>query len=185
VQPAKGVVSSDYARTMRQKTRVYWRNCREPRSVARMPALGTDLLIMDNKSMPPGDIIPVLKYQDVQAPVEWLCRVFGFRERLRIGEHRSQLTFGAGSVIVSDGLAAEPVSCSVMIKVADVDRHYRRSVESGARVLAEPQTYPFGERQYTVADLGGHHWTFSQTVEDVDPALWGGTLVGPPDISDT
>ena len=26
-------------------------------------------------------------------------------------------------------------------------------------------------------DPGGHHWTFSQSIADVDPAEWGGVLV--------
>jgi hypothetical protein len=26
-------------------------------------------------------------------------------------------------------------------------------------------------------DLGGHRWTFSQTIADADPASWGGTLM--------
>jgi hypothetical protein len=28
-----------------------------------------------------------------------------------------------------------------------------------------------------VDDHAGHRWTFSQTVEDVAPETWGGTLV--------
>jgi uncharacterized glyoxalase superfamily protein PhnB len=43
-------------------------------------------------------------------------------------------------------------------------------------VVREPETHPFGERQYTVADIGGHVWTFSQSVADIDPATWGGEL---------
>lgn len=32
---------------------------------------------------------------------------------------------------------------------------------------------PFGVRQYTAKDIGGHWWTFSQNIRDVDPADWG------------
>jgi uncharacterized glyoxalase superfamily protein PhnB len=46
-------------------------------------------------------------------------------------------------------------------------------------VLSEPTTYPFGERQYSVIDIGGHRWTFTQTVADIDPAIWGGELINP------
>ena len=46
----------------------------------------------------------------------------------------------------------------------------------GARVLQPPTDPPYGEGQYTAADLGGHLWTFSESIADVDPALWGGTL---------
>jgi uncharacterized glyoxalase superfamily protein PhnB len=37
--------------------------------------------------------------------------------------------------------------------------------------------YPYGERQYSAVDVGGHHWTFSESIADVDPADWGGELV--------
>ena len=48
---------------------------------------------------------------------------------------------------------------------------------AGARILSPPTDYPYGERQYTAEDIGGHTWTFSQSIADVDPASWGGELV--------
>lgn len=133
-----------------------------------------------NRSMPPGVIIPELAYSDVREAATWLCRVFGFVERLRIGNHRAQLSFGDGSVVVTEG-RVEPAGefrHSVMVRVSDVDKHYEHARQAGARILNPPTDYPYGERQYTVEDLGGHRWTFSQTIADVDPALWGGTLIG-------
>ena len=53
----------------------------------------------------------------------------------------------------------------------------RSAVARGARIVSPPTDYPYGERQYTAVDLGGHHWTFSQSLADVDPADWGGVLV--------
>ncbi len=135
--------------------------------------------------MPPGAIIPVLVYDDVAAAVAWLCEAFGFKERLRIGDHRAQLTLGEESVVVAArparaAGAPEPlpgeVTHSIMVRVADVDAHYERVRQHGGRVLGPPETYPFGERQYTVEDPGGHHWTFSQAVADVAPEAWGGQL---------
>ena len=29
----------------------------------------------------------------------------------------------------------------------------------------------------SAVDIGGHRWTFSQTIADVDPADWGGTAI--------
>jgi 8-oxo-dGTP pyrophosphatase MutT (NUDIX family) len=66
-----------------------------------------------------------------------------------------------------------------MVSVPDVDQHYARAVAAGARIVRPPETHPFGERQYTAADLGGHQWTFSQSVADIDPAAWGGQLTEP------
>jgi uncharacterized glyoxalase superfamily protein PhnB len=137
-----------------------------------------------NRSMPPGTIIPELAYGDVSTAVAWLCKTFGFRERLRIGNHRSQLVFGEASVIVvarSSGSAAEsrPVQAthSIMVRVAEVDRHYEHAVRRGARIINHPADFPYGERQYTAEDLAGHVWTFSQSIADVDPQEWGGMLV--------
>lgn len=65
---------------------------------------------------------------------------------------------------------------SIMVRVKDVNSHYKRSRERNARILILPADYPYGERQYTVEDLARHQWTFSQSVSDVDPLAWGGSL---------
>jgi uncharacterized glyoxalase superfamily protein PhnB len=129
-----------------------------------------------NRSMPPAVIIPELPYADVRKAVDWLCETFGFTERLRIGDHRAQLQFGDGSLVVTQAGNSNS-SVSVMVRVANVDVHYEHVVKSGTKIIQEPADYPFGERQYTVEDPGGHRWTFSQTIADVDPADWGGTLL--------
>lgn len=41
------------------------------------------------------------------------------------------------------------------------------------------RSMPQGQvRQYGTTDLGGHSWTFTQSVEDVDPVTWGGVRGG-------
>jgi len=158
-----------------------------------MCALREESTASINRSMPSSVVIPELAYPDVRAAVDWLCRTFGFVERLRIGNHRAQLSFGAGGIIVvgqPNTLDAEPtevssnymsqpggLSHSVMVRVSDVDAHYERARQSGARIVSPPADYPYGERQYTVDDLGNHRWTFSQTIADVDPRDWGGILL--------
>jgi uncharacterized glyoxalase superfamily protein PhnB len=138
-----------------------------------------------NRSMPTSMVIPELAYRDVAEAVEWLCSAFGFEERLRIGNHRAQLTFGQGSVIVTRLDSAQETASagisthSVMVRVNDIDRHFERAARYGARIIHPPSDYPYGERQYTAVDRGGHVWTFSQTIADVDPASWGGSLPGP------
>ena len=132
-----------------------------------------------NRSMPPGIFIPELAYPDVVVAAEWLCRTFGFSERLRIGIHRIQLTYRDAAVVAIDGVPPDPPSRDhgVMVSVEDVDGHHARAAANGAEILSPPTTYPFGERQYSARDVGGHHWTFSQSVADVDPRDWGGVLV--------
>ncbi len=125
-----------------------------------------------NRSVPDADVIPVLAYPDVNEAADWLVRAFGFRVRLRIGDHRVQLAYGNGAVIVVQGTGS---GGSVHVRVPDADAHQAQSAAAGAHILGEPETFPFGERQYSARDLAGHTWTFSQSVEDVDPTTWGAT----------
>jgi uncharacterized glyoxalase superfamily protein PhnB len=129
-----------------------------------------------NRSMPSSVIIPELPYPDVREAVDWLCHTFGFVERLRIGNHRAQLSLGGGSIVVTQQNDGSSASFSVMVRVNDIDHHYERVKQSGAQIISPPTDYPYGERQYTAQDLGGHRWTFSQTIADVDPKSWGGIL---------
>ena len=137
-----------------------------------------------NRSIPSAVVIPVLVYPDVRAAVEWLTNAFGFEERLQIGEnHRSQMRFGDGAVIVADVRRdqkpprAGEVTHLVMVRIDDARAHCDRAREHGARILMEPTDFEYGERQYTAEDPAGHRWTFSETLDDVHPETWGGTLV--------
>jgi uncharacterized glyoxalase superfamily protein PhnB len=139
-----------------------------------------------NRSIPASTVIPVLIYPDVREAVAWLSGAFGFVERVRIGEnHRAQLRFGDGAVIVGDvrGDRHPPrpgeVTHSVMVRVDDVNKHCERARAYGARILMEPTDFEYGERQYTAEDPAGHQWTFSETRADVAPEEWGGESVSP------
>jgi uncharacterized glyoxalase superfamily protein PhnB len=46
----------------------------------------------------------------------------------------------------------------------------------GARTITPLEEYSYGERQYTVQDFARHVWTFSESIRDVDPEDWGGTV---------
>ena len=152
--------------------------------------------MIENRSAAPGPVVPVLVYEDVGKAIDWLCETFGFVERFRYGAKGSpagaQLTVGEGSVFLigprvsewADRTAFRPprsdeATHSVSVQVGDVDGHYIHTKHAGARILNPPETYPFGERQYTVEDLGGHQWTFTQSVADVAPEEWGGTSATP------
>ena len=139
-----------------------------------------------NRSIPSAAVIPVLIYPDVREAVAWLGAAFGFVERIRIGEdHRSQLRFGDGAVIVGDVRNERrpprpgEVTHSVLVRVDDVDAHCTRARTNGARIVMEPTDFEYGERQYTAEDPAGHQWTFSETLADVAPDEWGGILVAP------
>lgn len=139
-----------------------------------------------NRSAPRATVVPILVYEDVGRAIDWLCGAFGFTERLRaagpggtIGH--AQLTIAGGAVMLGrqggEFRAPRPneVTQYVVVHVEDVDRHFERARQHGARIVRPPADQPFGERQYTADDLGGHRWTFSQSIADVAPGEWGAT----------
>ena len=135
-------------------------------------------MLANNRSIPRAVVIPELAYPDVRAAADWLCKAFGFNLRLMIGDHRAQLNVGeGGSIVVIEGpvVAAAERAHAVMVRVENADAVFLAAKAHGANVLREPADYPYGERQCTVEDIGGHVWTFTQSIADVDPVSWGGT----------
>ncbi len=65
----------------------------------------------------------------------------------------------------------------IKLRVGDVEAQFERARAHGARVVKDPTTYEYGERECTVEDLAGHHWQFTQTMRDVAPEEWGGETV--------
>ena len=63
-----------------------------------------------------------------------------------------------------------------MVRLKDVEQHFQRATQFGTKVINPPTDFPYGERQYSVEDIGGHLWTFSQSIADVDPEDWGGVM---------
>ena len=142
-----------------------------------------------NRSSPRATVVPVLVYEDVDKAIDWLCGTFGFRERLRAAAGgrvtHAQLDIAEGAVMLGrQGAEFRPprpneVSQFLHVHVEEVDKHFENARQCGARVLKPPTDMPFGERQYTVEDLGGHRWTFSQSIADVAPEEWGATPARP------
>jgi uncharacterized glyoxalase superfamily protein PhnB len=134
--------------------------------------------MIKNRSAPPGTIVPWLAYPDVERAIAWLSGAFGFTERLRTPAepsgsiHHAQLAVGEGCVVLTYAPVASP-GVSLFVPVEDVDAHYERARQFGARIVGAPRTCEFGERQYGVEDLAGYRWTFSQSVADVSPEDWG------------
>jgi uncharacterized glyoxalase superfamily protein PhnB len=147
-------------------------------------------------------VLPQLRYDDPNAAVAWLCRVFGFREVSRMAGtdgtiHVADLrTSGDGAVLVSGRSPAvrshlravlpddfregaetawPNLSYSITVMVPDVDAHYDRARREGARLISEPTDQPWGLRDYEAVDLEGRQWNFSQHLHDAEPQEWGAT----------
>ncbi len=130
----------------------------------------------DNRTMPSDTVFPVLVYEDVTAAREWLAAAFGFTERWHADAHRAVLEFRDGAVMLGER-GDEPAGAggSVMVRVADADAHCDQARRAGATIIDGPKDFRYGERQYSAIDLGGHRWTFSQSIADRAPEEWGGT----------
>jgi len=138
--------------------------------------------MIENRSIPKCTVIPELAYPDVKKASAWLCDVFGFSVRIDMGSHRAQLNVGEGAVVLTNLLerdsspdpVAPTVNISVMVREPNVYAHHERVKQRGARVVRPPADYPYGERQYSVQDLAGYTWTFTQSIADARPEDWGG-----------
>ena len=140
-----------------------------------------------NQSAPSSTVVPVLVYGDVEKAIEWLSGAFGFSERLRAGGpggviSHAQLRAAGGDIMIGrqggpfKAPRPDETSQYVLITVEDVVVHFEHAKAFGAHIISPPQDMPFGVRQYTVSDPGGHWWTFSQNVADVPPHEWGAVV---------
>jgi uncharacterized glyoxalase superfamily protein PhnB len=121
-------------------------------------------------------IYPRLAYRDERAALDFLVRVFGFNERREARQEYPDgmlawLEVGGGLVMIGragpdhHGLRS-PVdsgapTAMIIVHVADVDAHYRRSVAEGARIVTGLGDMFWGERRYEALDLEGHRWHFA------------------------
>lgn len=141
---------------------------------------------MRNRSVPVDTVLPHLTYTSVAAALTWLTTTFGFIEHYRYGEPEiagAQLHLGDAWIMIN---SASPGSespaqagCrtqSLTVFVDDVDAHFARTKAAGAKIVEDLHETIYGERQYGVEDLEGHHWLFATHARDVSPDEWGATL---------
>ena len=123
-------------------------------------------------------VIPVLTYQDIAAAHDFLVRAFGFTAggvhraddgqvvhgEVRVGDapiwlHRVTAEHGLDSPRTVD-----VANSGLVVFVDDVDTHYRRACEAGAKVDGDPIDQPYGQREYGARDIEGHRWWFAAPV---------------------
>jgi uncharacterized glyoxalase superfamily protein PhnB len=137
-----------------------------------------------NRSVPVDTVLPHIVYQDVDAAIAWLTRVFGFKEHYRYGEPTSgaQMVASRSYIMVRSARGEKSPAMlgfgtqSLTIFVDDVDAHYVHAKASGASVVEEPHETEYGEYQYAALDLDGHHWLFSRHAHDLSPTDWGAKI---------
>jgi uncharacterized glyoxalase superfamily protein PhnB len=127
-------------------------------------------------------IYPRLGYEDERAAIEFLTRVFGFRERLEARmenpngvlawlEHRDGVVM-VGHVNhdvhkIHSPLETGAATCMLNVSVDDIDAHYARAVAEGAVITMELNDAFYGERRYEADDPEGNRWHFGEPLADV------------------
>jgi len=144
--------------------------------------------MITNRSVPSNILLPHLVYQSLEEAIPWLSKTFGFIEHYHYGEpgtiNGAQLRLGEAWIMLRKARPgdASPAQIgnatqSLTVFVEDVDGHYERTKAAGVRIVEELNVTAYGERQYGVVDLDGHHWLFSRHARDIGPEEWGATKV--------
>jgi len=123
----------------------------------------------------PNEISPYVYYEDGSAAMDWLIRVFGFEETVRMPNEdgslgHGELKLGDGRVMLGapGGDYQSPNSrggrgtAGVHVYVDDVDAHFERAKAGGAKISMEPTDQEYGDRRYDAEDLEGHNWFFAK-----------------------
>ena len=128
------------------------------------------------------DIYPRLAYRDELAAVDYLTRVFQFREsreaRMEFdGQYLCWMRVGSGVVMLGHAnaevhrihspLEAGLTTVMMNVYVHDIDSHYAHAVAEGATITMELDDAFFGERRYEATDLEGHRWHFGERFDDI------------------
>jgi uncharacterized glyoxalase superfamily protein PhnB len=128
-----------------------------------------------------------LGYDDEIAALEYLTRVFGFRERresrMETPEHEewgtlAWLELGDGVVMIgragsehhdifSPRSTGGKITCMINVFVEDIDAHYERAQAEGAEIVMEINDAFYGFRRYEALDLEGQKWHFAEPLSDV------------------
>lgn len=144
--------------------------------------------MLRNRSVPVDTLLPHIVYKNLPRAIDWLTAIFGFVEHYRYGQPLSGAQVRLGNAFVMLNAADEreknPAELgygtqSLTIFVENVEDHFARSKSAGAMIVENLHETEYGELQYGVLDLEGHHWLFSRHARDVSPDAWGATIQNP------
>jgi uncharacterized glyoxalase superfamily protein PhnB len=125
-----------------------------------------------------GRSSPGLRYRDVGAAIDWLCRAFGFEVRSVETDEKgaviyAELSFGSTIIMLGavqgfdidrymrqpDDIGGAETQCCYYV-VGDLDAHYDRARAAGCKIVIDRTTRANGTRAYTCRDPEGHLWCF-------------------------
>jgi uncharacterized glyoxalase superfamily protein PhnB len=123
-------------------------------------------------------VIPTVRYRNVPAAIQWLCRAFGMQVHRVVNDPSgvpcyAELTIGSGMLIVAPieetplgKLMVQPdeiggVETQVCyLCVANARAHYARAMAAGAAIVLDLEDELNRGRAYSCRDPEGHVWNF-------------------------
>ena len=137
-------------------------------------------------------VVPYVRYPDPAVAIEWLSRVLGARELLRLTLPDGRIghaELALGAEMITVGLALGPIAdratptretlvAMTLVFVDDVDGAVDRALVSGGELVDPAVNQPWGLRQAIVADPAGHLWELSTHIARMAAEEWGAEIVG-------
>ncbi|TCT02174.1 VOC family protein [Aquabacter spiritensis] len=117
------------------------------------------------------NIFPALRYTDGPAAVAFLQAMLGFVPRMVMSDAEgaiahAEMTFGPGLIMLASATPADPANpwgtaaMGLYVRVEDIEAHHARALAAGADIVMPLQDTPYGSREYSLRDPGGHLWSF-------------------------
>jgi uncharacterized glyoxalase superfamily protein PhnB len=144
--------------------------------------------MLSNHSVPVDTVLPHIVYKNLPQAIAWLSKTFGFVEHYRYGDPVSGAQMRAGSAWIMVRAARDEYRSpaelgfgtqSLTVFLDNVEQHFAQVKSFGAKIVEDLHETVYGEFQYGVEDLEGHHWLFSRHARDVSPDSWGATVTNP------
>ena len=125
-----------------------------------------------------ASVVPLMRYRDCAAAIEWLTRAFGFERQFVVGADDgrvafAQLTCGTGMIMLGpvgetdlDGHLKQPdelggaATQSCYVAVDNIETHYAHARDNGAEIVLDLEGGALGSRGYSCRDPEGHIWNF-------------------------
>lgn len=136
---------------------------------------------IDNTPM----LVPHLVVNDAATAIDFYVKALGATEEIRMPGPDGRLIHACvrinGSPVFlnddfpeqCDGKPSTPdalggTSVTIHLHGPDVDGRFKRAVDAGATVVAEPEDQFWGDRYAVIRDPFGHQWSLAESVREVD-----------------
>jgi PhnB protein len=137
------------------------------------------------KPIPDGypQVSPYLAVDGAADAIDFYTKVFGARERMRMGAPggkigHAELQLGDSMIMLADEfpemgnrspktIGGTPVTISLYVE--DVDDAFQRALDEGAKEVRPVENQFYGDRTGQLEDPFGHRWSVATHVEDVPP----------------